>query len=284
MNFSVKPAFLVCGLAALVASGTLLYLGDARGSVAAAIVAASALMFWRARIGHPTFRGRYWLGLGVLGIAMVMLGFPIRVVAGALAVLFALQVLVNAVVARKVGRIRLERLDHPLVMNGAGNFVQQFSAAGFRPCGGYRFHTAGKTVVMTVMAGPQSDRLAVVTDKVLQIASRFGTRSMVTANSAVAPLPPDVLRQHVAGGPVELVRAHDAALTLLERHSIRPDVFASDTEALHAVREMEERALAFIGQVSLRTALRMETEGASSSRRLDDDAHSSSRIKYWIGT
>jgi hypothetical protein len=282
MNVYGKPVFLAFGLAAFVASGMLLYLGDARGSVAAVIVAASALIFWRARSGDPRLRQRHWLGLGLVATGMVILGFPIGVVAGALAALFVLQLLLNAVVARQVGRITLERLDHPLVMAGAEDFVQQFSAEGFRPCGSYRFHTAGKTVVMTIMAGPRSDQLAVVTDKVLQITSRFGTRSVVTTNSAVAPVPADILRQHVDGGPGELVRAHGTALTLLERHSIRPDVFASDAEALHAVREMEERALAFIGKASLRTALRMETEGASPARLLGDDPQSLSRINSWL--
>jgi hypothetical protein len=276
------PLFLVACALALVASGTLLFLGDTRGSVAAVIVAVSALMFWRARDGDPDLRRRYWLGLGLVGTAMVVLGIPIGVVAGSIAVLFVLQLLLNVAVARKVGRITLEPLDHPVVMAGAEDFVQQFSAEGFRPCGSYRFHTAGKTVVMTVMAGPQSDRLAVVTDRVLQITSRFGTRSMVTTNSAVAPVPGEILRQHVAGGPIELVRAHAAALALLDRHSIRPDVFASDTEALDAVREMEERALAFVGKVSLRAALRMATEGASPARLLGDDPQSLSRINSWI--
>ena len=94
-------------------------------------------------------------------------------------------------------------------------------------------------------------------------------------------MPADILRQHVDGGPIDLVRTHGTALTLLERHSIRPDVFASDTEALHAVREMEERALAFVRNVSLRTALRMETEGASPTRLLDDDPQSLSRLNTW---
>ena len=107
-------------------------------------------------------------------------------------------------------------------------------------------------------------------------------RSIITTNSAVSPLPADVLRQHVADGPAALVRAHDAALTLLARRSIRPDVFANDTEALEAVREMEERALAFIGHVSLRTVLRMETEGASHAGLLGDDARSLSRIDAWM--
>jgi hypothetical protein len=274
--------FLAFGLAALVASVMLLYLGDTRGSVAAVVVAASAIIFWRARAGDPRLRRRYWLGLGLVGIAMVILGFPIGVVAGSLAALFVLQLLLNAVVARKVGRITLEPLDRPLVMAGAEDFVRQFSAEDFRSCGSYRFRTAGKTVVMTVMAGPQSDRLAVITDKVLQISSRFGSRSLVTTNSAAAPVPADILRQHVDGGPVDVVRAHAAALALLDRDSIRPDVFASDAEALHAVRDMEERALAFIGKASLRIALRMATDGASPTRLLGDDPQSLNRIKSWI--
>ena len=285
MNFhssALRLAFLIaCGLA-LVASGTLLYLGDTRGSIAALIVAASALIVPGVRDGDPKLRRRYWLAIGLLAGAMVLLGLPLGVVAGALAVLFAVQVLLNVVVAQRVGRITLERLDQPAVMAGAEEFVQQFSAEGFRVCGSYRFHTGGIRVVMTVMAGPRSDRVAVVTDKVLHVASRFGRRSVVTTNSAAAPLPADVLRQHVAEGPVELVRAHDAALTLLDRHSIRPDVFASDLETLEAVREMEERALAFIRRVSLRTALRMATEGASRTRLLGDDDYSARRIDSWI--
>lgn len=286
MNVDSRPLRLVflgaCALA-LVGSAASWYLGDTRGSIAAAIVAAGALIFPGVRSGDPTFRYRYWIAFGFLGSAMVILGSPIGVVAGALAVLFTLQLLLNAVVARQVGRITLERLEHPAVTPGAAGFVQQFSAEGFRVCGSYRFHTGGIPVVMTVMAGPESDRLAVVTDKVLQVASRFGRRSVVTTNSAAAPVSADVLRQHVAGGAGELVRAHDGALTLLDRHSIRPDVFPGDAEALQAVREMEERALAFIGKVSLRTAWRMETDGASRTRVLGDDAHGLGRINSWIG-
>ncbi|MGH9242519.1 MAG: hypothetical protein ACRD3G_31095 [Vicinamibacterales bacterium] len=72
-------------------------------------------------------------------------------------------------------------------------------------------------------------------------------------------------------------------MTLLARHSIHADIIASDTEALQAVREMEERALAFIRKASLRTALRMTTAGGSPARLLGDDAHSLSRINTWIG-
>jgi hypothetical protein len=279
----MKPFLVACALAALVASATMLYLGDARGSVAAIIVAGSALTFARTRAGDPSVRRRHWLGFGLLGSGLLILGFPIGVVTGSFVVLFALQLLLNTVVARRVGQITLERLDLPAVMPGAGHFVQQFSDEGFRLCGSYRFRAGGHLVFLTVMAGPQSDRLAVVTDKVVQVTSRFGRRSVVTTNSAVAPVPPDVLRQYVAGGPAELVRVHDAALALLDQHSIRPDVFANDAAAVEAVREMEERALAFIGRVSMRTALRMETEGVSATRPLGSDGHSLSRINSWIG-
>ena len=63
---------------------------------------------------------------------------------------------------------------------------------------------------------------------------------------------------------------------------MRPDVFANDADALEAVREMEVRALAFIGDTSLRKALRMETEGASHAAPLGDDARSLSRIDSWM--
>ena len=267
----------------MAASGALLFLGDTRGSVAAAIVTASIMTFLGLRTSDPNLPRRYWLGLGLLGGAMVILGFPFGVVAGSLILLFALQWLLTFVVARKVSRITLESLEQPAVMPGAEELVQQFAAEGFRVLGAYRFETGGRLVVLTVMLGPQPDRLAVVTDKVWQVTSRFGRRSLLTTNRAVAPLPADVLRQQVAGGfPAELVRAHDTALTLLHDHSRRPDLFASDAEALHAVREMEERALAFIGKVALKTAWRIQTAPASHARLLSSDAHSLSRINAWI--
>jgi hypothetical protein len=228
---------------------------------------------------------RIWLGLGLLGIGLTILGFSIAVVAGALLALFALQLVANVVVARNVGRIRLEPLDHPAVMPGAEDLVQQFSAAGFRAVGAYRFRVAGRPIILTVLIGPERDRIAAVTDKTWQVVSRFGTRSLVTGNSAVAPLPADVLRQQVAGGgPAEIIGAHDAALTLLNRRSRQPDVFATETEVLEAVRQMEMRALAFVGQASLRTALRVETRGASGTRVLGDDPHSLHRLDAWFSS
>ena len=97
-------------------------------------------------------------------------------------------------------------------------------------------------------------------------------------------MPPEVLRQQVVdGGPPEIARAHDAALTLLARHSHKPHVFATDAEALESVRQMEEHALAFIRRASLTTALQMETAGASRAQLLRDDSHSLTRINAWLG-
>jgi hypothetical protein len=261
----------------------LFFLGDTRGSVAAAIVTASVMTFLGLRPSDTNLPRRHWLGLGLLGGGMVILGIPIGVVAGSLTLLFLLQLLRTVVIAHKVSRITLERLDQPAVMPGAEELVQQFSAEGFRTLGAYRFQSGGRLVVLTVMAGPQRDRVAVVTDKVWQVASRFGSRSLLTTNSAVAPLPADILRQQLSGGrPAELLRAHESALTLLHDHSCRPDRFTSDTEALHAVQEMEERALAFIGKGALTSAWRIQTAPASGTRVLGNDAHSLSRINAWI--
>lgn len=281
MSKARRAWLIACGLAAFVAAVVLLSLGDRRGAIAGAAVAASSLIFFgRATRSSP----RHWLVIGLLAGAFLMLGLPLMVVVGAAIALFILQLVANVVVARTVGRITLAPLADPAVMTGAEELVRQLSSEGFRLIGGYRFHTGGKPVILSVMIGPERDRLAVVTHKVWQAVSRFGTRSLLTTNSALSPLPADVLRQHVVdGGPPEIVRAHDAALTLLGRHSHRPDVFADDTAALEAVQLMEERALAFIRGAPLKTALQMETAGASRAQLLRDDPHSLNRINAWRG-
>lgn len=276
-----RAVLLVCMLAALAAAGVLFSLGDPRGAIAAAVVAASCVIFL-ACATHPS--PWHWLVIGLLGGTFLLLGLPIIVVAGAAIALVILQLVVNVVSARKVGQITLERLAEPAVMPGADELVRQFSAEGFHVIGGFRFQIVARPVILTVMIGPDRTRLAVVTDKVWQVVSRFGTRSLLTANSALAPLPADVLRQHVAdGSPTGIVRAHDAALTILDRRSLRPDVFASETEALDATQQLEERSIAFIRQASLTTAMRMETAGASGAKLLRDDPHSLRRINAWLG-
>jgi hypothetical protein len=272
---------LACGVAAFIAAVVLFSLSDLRGAIVGAIVAASSLIL----IGRATRSSSlHWLVIGLLAVAFLMLGLPLIVVLGTAIALFVLQLLANVIVARNVGRLTLERLADPAVMAGAEELVREFFAEGFRMIGSYRFHTGGKLVILTVMIGPERDRLAVVTDRVWQAVSRFGTRSLLTTNSALSPLPVNVLRQQVVdGGPPEIVRAHDAALMLLGRHSQRPDVFASDDDALEAVHQMEQRAIAFIRNSSVTNALRMETAVPSRVQVLRDDSHSLNRINAWLG-
>jgi hypothetical protein len=212
----------------------------------------------------------------------VILGFPTVTVVSGFVALVILQLAGNAFLAHRIGRITFERLDTQAVMAGAEKLVQQFSGEGFTIIGGYRFSFGGKQVVLTMMLSPGRDRVAVVTDLVQYVVSRFGSRTLVTGTSGVAPLPPGVLRQVVAGGsPAELLRAHAAALTLLDRESLRPDAFATDDDALAAVRQHEEGAIAFIGQGSLKAALRMEV-GHAATGVLIDDPDRQSRIDGWL--
>jgi hypothetical protein len=282
-TFKLVRVFCVAfAVAALLASGVLLFLSDARGAVAAVVVAASAFML--ASTARTGFRSPplTWLGFALLGAGLVILGFPIVTVVSAFAGLFSLQLVVNAVLAHRIGRITFERLDRPTVMAGAEKLLQEFSAEGFTIIGGYRCSILRKPVSLTIMVAPGRDRLAVVTDLVQYVLSRFGTRMLVTGNSGVSPVPPQVLRQVVADGtPADLVRAHEAAVTVLGRESCRPDVFATDDVALEAVRQHEERAIAFIGRASLRNALRMET-GRLGGALLSEGADQRHRVDEWM--
>ena len=269
-------------VAALVASGVLLILGDVRGAAAAIVVAASALTFLstaRTRFRWP--RGS-WLGFGLLGSGLVILGFPPATVVIGLAGLFVLQLVATAVVVHRVGRITFERLDHAAIMPGAEALAQQFVVEGFRVAGGYGCRIGGKRVLLTVMIGPQRDRLAVVTDKVWYVVSRFGQRTLVTGSSGAAPVPPGVLRQQIAdGSPAELLHAHNAALTIVSGRMIRPDVFDTDEHALDAVLEHEERAVAFMGRAPVANALRMET-GRPTRAMLSGDPDDQKRVDEWL--
>lgn len=272
------------GVAAVAASGVLWVLGDTRGSVAAGIVAASVVVLLGGRTIAGGSSGRYWLGLGLLVSSFLILGFPVGVIAGSVIALFALQFAVNVVVARRLGRLALEPLTHPAIMEGAEDVVQEFSGAGFRAIGAFRFRPAGRPITLTVMIAPERARMAVVTDKVWQVVSRFGRRSLVTSNSGIVPLPREVLRQHLGRArPEELIRAHATALTLLDARSIRPDTFATDTDALDAVHGLETRALRFIRKASLTAALRMATQTGQRSQLLEENGGAQDLIEAWLG-
>jgi hypothetical protein len=271
------------GLAAAVASGILLVLGDLRGAIAAGVVAVSVVVLLGGRNIAGSSR-RYWLGFGLLAGSYVILGFPLGVVGGGLIALFALHFVANVVMARRVGRLALEPLTDPAVMEGAEDVVRQFVDAGFRAIGAFRFQIGTRPIILTVMIAPERSRLAVVTDKVWQIVSRFGKRSLVTSSSGIAPLSPEVLRQTLDGArPEDLIRAHATALTLIDGRSMRPDTFARDADAIDAVHALETRALRFIREGSLSAGLRMATPAGQRSPRLDEHAGAEDRIDAWLG-
>ena len=281
---NIDRAFVVAFGLAVAASGILWVLGDTRGSVAAGVVAASVVVLLGGRNiagGSPVM---YWLGFGLLASSFLILGFPLVVIAGSLMALFALHVGVNVVSARRIGRLALEPLTHPAVMEGAEDAVQEFCGAGFRAVGAFRCRIAGRPITLTVMIAPERMRLAVITDKVWQVVSRFGGRSLVTSNSGMAPLPRAVLRQHLGGArPAELIRAHATALALLDRRSIRPDTFASDTDALDAVHGLETSTLGFIRKASLMAALRMAAQPGRRSQVLEENGGAQDLIDAWLG-
>jgi len=108
------------------------------------------------------------------------------------------------------------------VMPGARDFVADFEVAGFRRLGGFRWALRGRLVIETVLAPVGRDRYTIVTDRVLELASRFGDRTLITTNSGRAPVPADVLRQWVRSGtPSELLRAHEGALDRLAERRLR---------------------------------------------------------------
>ena len=170
------------------------------------------------------------------------------------------------------------------VMPGARGFLADFELAGFRPLGGFRWALRGRLVIESVLAPADRDRYAIVTDRVLELASRFGDRTLITTNSGRAPVPGDILRQVVQGGsPSELLRAHEEALDRLAEQRLRPDRFRDDAEILHAVRAIEERALRHTRVPSLMTLLLREASGEGRDRELGDDDESQRRIEDWLG-
>jgi hypothetical protein len=169
------------------------------------------------------------------------------------------------------------------MMPGAEGFVSDFEAAGLRRIGGFRWNLRGRLVTETVMASPDHDYYAIVTDRVLELASRFGGRTLVTINRGRAPLPTDILRQVIRlGDPAELLRAHQAALDLLARRGLRPDRFGDDSEILAAIRASDERELRYGSKLSLPTLLRLHVNEGDGDRELGDDDESGRRIEAWL--
>lgn len=177
----------------------------------------------------------------------------------------------------------VEEAGPDAVMRGAEGFLSDFEVEGLRPIGSFRWNLRGRLVTETVLAPSDNESWAIVTDRVLDVASRFGERTLSTINGGRAQVPTDVLRQVIRrGSPADLVRAHRAALDLLARRGLQPDRFRDDADILAAVRATEERALRSAGEPSLLQLLRVAATGGDADRELGDDDESQRRIDAWL--
>ena len=123
------------------------------------------------------------------------------------------------------------------VGQGAEGFVDEFVGLGYRQVGALTFRTQGHEIVESIMIGPGGDRYVGVTDAVIAITSRFGSRSLVTRNSALSRMPPDMLDNPLQGGsPEELDAGHSEALALLAPH-IQPEAVDVDEVTTQAIAE-----------------------------------------------
>jgi len=270
-----------CAVLSVAAAVLLFSLRDTRGAAAAVLVGlGAALMFLGRSATSIVLPAHSWLSLALIGAGLVIMGFPTAVVAGGIAALLVVQLAANVAVVHRAAKLTLVPVAGGVVP-GAEHIVQQFSAEGFRTIGAHR--PTSQPIIVTVMIGPASDQLALVTDKVWEVISWFGSRSLVTINSAIAPAPSQILRQEIAGGaPSDILRAHRTALTLLERQDLRPDRFTTEAAALDTAVGLERQVLDVMASSVLTTAARMEMRSGYQTRPLGEDAASRHRISAWL--
>jgi hypothetical protein len=165
----------------------------------------------------------------------------------------------------------------------AAEYAAAFEALGFDAVGAYAFEPArGRTVVATVMLGQNHDECAVVTDLVLNVASTFGIRRLLTRNSGSASLPPEYLTNDLrAAQPLELVAAHRRGLELLAARGLIPD--AIDRETLLETQLAVERRCAEWALLGSRTqTARALFDSGLGEGELDASPSSERRIDAWL--
>jgi hypothetical protein len=254
---------------------------DTRGAIAAAMIAAGVFLFpiW-AR--SPSFPGRHWVAFALILGGVAVLG-AVLLAALVFVGLVALSLVGGMRLSRQVRAVELEQVGPDTVMKGAEESLAAFEAEGFRRVGGHRMAFGRTVVTSTVLVGPRGDRFASVTDRVCEVASRFGDRWLITINSGLAPLPRDFLRQEVAGGsPSALIHAHESALGLLAELGLRPDRIETDSEVLEADRANDLRAVRSFANPSLRSLLRIEARRRVDEPILGDDERSRNRVEAWL--
>jgi hypothetical protein len=275
-----RTSAIVLGAAIAAYGVVLLFAGEIRPALSAWLVGGGSILLVTWARGFPT---REWLTTAMLFVGIALVGSPI----------FALVVLAAALffqlwLSRRL-RSRMstdfERLDAGEIMPGAEETVAAFESAGFRRSGAYATQvprlTGTRRVVVSVLTGPEDDRFAIATDRIAEIVSRFGDRSLLTINSGLASLPADKLRQIVArAAPAELAAAHQKALDLLAQRGLAPDRLAYEDDAVEAAFELERSAIAFAaGGGGFGNGMMMRT---ASDPPLRDDERSRRRIDGWL--
>lgn len=118
---------------------------------------------------------------------------------------------------------------------GAEEFIVEFERLGYSQVGALTSPVGGHELVISLMAGNDNDRYASVTDAVVTITSTFGSRSLVTRNSARSRMPPGMLDNPLRGaGPEELDAIHSEALALIAPFA-RPDPLDAETITCRAL-------------------------------------------------
>jgi len=118
----------------------------------------------------------------------------------------------------------IEPAERGAVMENAEKFVGDFESLGFEQVGAYRATIGRVQITVSVLLSSDSKSYASVTDAVLVVTSLFPDgRRMVTRNSNLSPLPPNVLDSPDRGAaPDELVASHLRALKTLAEHGHSP--------------------------------------------------------------
>jgi hypothetical protein len=249
------------------------------------LVGVGALLMGTWAWGYPTaFPAREWVCIGVITAGAAVAGLWWFAVAFPLGV-FLFNVLTGRLVMRRMGSTVFERVGPDAVMPGAEGTVAEFEAEGFRRVGGYRARLPiwRKVVVGTVLAGPEGDRFAIVTDRVWEVVSRFGHRWLVTTSGGIVPLPNHMLRQVLARArPAELVRAHQVAFERVVATGTDPDWFADDAAVLEVALALEADAAQSVSGASLVSAVRVEAARKSDDPPLADDDLSRWRLDAWL--
>ena len=272
---SVAVAALLVGL---VAATLVAWVGEAR----LALVALAVPLVYLAAVLVTPFR-IFWLTILLYSLipalAGYLLGFAVLGVVAGLAV--AGWIVLGAMRGLRVVPATVRPLEAVTVDPEAAEHVATFEGLGFEPVGAYAFDAEpGRSVVVTVLLGPKGDQYALVTDLVLDVVSIFGSRLFITANSAVAPLPPEYLSNALRGAdPDEIVRAHRRGLELLAAQGLVPDPV--DRQRLLETQLALERRC---GEWTLRNGLVQSLFGSGlGSGPLDESPSSNRRIAAWLG-